>query len=342
MLTWLAVMLATLRAACRSQRELALENLALRQQLAALKFRHPRPRLTDADRLFWVLLARFWTGWQNALHIVEPETVLRWHRQGFRYYWRWKSCRRGRPRIDADLRALIRRMSEANPLWGAPRIHGELLKLGIEVAEATVSKYLVRRRGPPSQAWRTFLENHTQDLLGMDFLTVPTATFRVLFVLVMLKHDRRRLLHFAVTEHPTALWTARQLSDAAGAGALPGHLLHDCDAIFGAAFSQQVTALGLAQVRTTPHSPWQNPYAERIIGSIRRRVPRSRDRARRRAPEEDSRELCRLLRSIQNAPVVGERRAGRTSESKHRGWRDRRARSRRRTSPSLRPRCHRG
>ena len=207
MLNWLGIVVGTLRSALCTQRELALENLVLRQQLAVLKHRHPRPRLTDTDRLLWVVLSRIWSGWRDSLHVVQPETVVRWHRQGFRYYWRWKSRRRGRPEIDSEVRTLIRRMCLANPLWGAPRIHGELLKLGIDVSEATVSKYMIKHRRPPSQAWRTFLENHAKELIALDFFTVPTATFRVLFV--VLSHDRRRILHFNVTAHPTAAWTGR-------------------------------------------------------------------------------------------------------------------------------------
>jgi putative transposase len=195
MIRWLGILFGTLQSTIRTQRELALENLALRQQLAVWKAREPRPRLTEMDRLFWVFLSRQWTNWRQSLHVVKPETVVRWHRQGFRRYWAWKSRRRlGRPTIGTELRDLIRRMSSANPFWGAPRIHGELLKLGLMVAQATVSKYMLRPPRPPSQAWRTFLKNH--DLIALDFFTVPTATFRVLFVLVVLSHVRRRLVHF--------------------------------------------------------------------------------------------------------------------------------------------------
>ena len=176
MLKWLGIIVCTVRSIFRSRRELALENFVLRQQLAAPKHRHPRPRLTDTDRLFWIWLSRIWSGWRSSVHIVEPDTVVRWHRQGFRYYWRWKSRQRGRPKIDPETRDLIRHMCQANSLWGAPRIHGELLKLGIEVSEATVSKYRIKRRGPPSQTWRTFLENHAKELIALDFFTVPTAT----------------------------------------------------------------------------------------------------------------------------------------------------------------------
>jgi putative transposase len=217
MVRWLRILVGTLRSIVRTRRELALENLALRQQLAVWKARQPRPRLTAIDRLFWILLSKLWKSWRSSLQVVRPATVVRWHRQGFRRYWAWKSRRlSGRPAMGTEIRDLIRRMSRANPLWGAPRIHGELLKLGLTVSQATVSKYMVRPRRPPSQAWRAFLKNHAKDLIALDFFTVPTATFRVLFVLVVLSHDRRRLMHFNVTEHPTAEWTARQLLEACG------------------------------------------------------------------------------------------------------------------------------
>jgi len=270
MFKWLGIILGTVGAAIRCRHDLATENLALRQQLAVMKYQRPRPRLTDTDRFFWVLLSRIWSDWHAALHIVKPETVVRWHRQGFRYYWRWKSRHRGRPKADPDIRELIQRMCRANPLWGAPRVHGELLKLGIEVSETTVSKYMIKHRGPPSQNWRTFLQNHAKELIALDFFTVPTATFRVLFVLVILSHDRRRILHFNVTEHPTAAWTARQLLEACGTDDAPRFLVRDRDAIYGETFRRQVIALKIQEVPTAPRSPWQNAYAERVIGSIRR------------------------------------------------------------------------
>jgi len=271
MLRWLGILTGTLRSAVRTRRELALENLALRQQLAVWKSREPRPRLTEMDRIFWVLLSRLWTGWRQSLQLVRPATVVGWHRQGFRRYWAWKSRRRsGRPVISTELRDLIRRMSYANPLWGAPRIHGELLKLGVTVSQATVSKYMVRPRRPPSQAWRTFLKNRAQDLIALDFFTVPTATFRVLFVLVMLTHSRRRLVHFNVTEHPTAEWTARQLLEACAQEEAPRYLIRDRDQVYGERFSRQAKTLDIGEVVIAPRSPWQNAYAERVIGSIRR------------------------------------------------------------------------
>ena len=270
MLKWLRIIVGTLRSSVRSHRDLMLENLALRQQLATLKFRYPRPQLTDSDRLFWVVLSRLLPGWTRILHIVQPTTVIRWHRQGFRYYRRWKSRRRGRPRIGGETRQLIRRMCLANPLWGAPRIHGELLKLGIEVSEATVSKYMIRHRGPPSQSWRTFLQNHSKELISLDFFTVPTASFKVLFVLVILSNDRRRILHLNVTDHPTAAWTALQLFAACGVDDKPKYLVRDWDAIYGEDFRRKAEALGIKEIPTAYRSPWQNPYAERVIGSIRR------------------------------------------------------------------------
>ena len=270
MLKWLGIIGRTLWSSLGTHQALAIENLALRQQLAVLKHRQGRPRLTDTDRLFWVVLSQVWSRWRESLHIVQPDTVVRWHRQGFRHYWRWKSRRRGRPRIVPDTRDLIRRMCWANPLWGAPRIHGELLKLGIDVSEATVSKYMIRHGGPPSQRWRTFLENHAKEISAVDFFIVPTATFRILFVLIILSHERRRILHFNATEHPTAAWTARQLLEACGLGEVPRYLLRDRDAIYGEAFGRQAAVLGIKEVTTAPRSPWQNPYAERVIGSIRR------------------------------------------------------------------------
>ncbi len=270
MFKWLAIIAGTLRSTLRRQRDLAVENLVLRQQLAILKQRNPRPRLTDTDRLFWVLFSRAWSGWREALHIVKPETVVRWHRQGFRYYWRWISRHRGWPKVDPGIRGLSRRMCRANPLWGAPRIHGELLKLGIEVSETTVSKYMIRHRVPPCQTWRTFLQNHAEELIALDFFTVPTATFRVLFVLVILSHDRRRILHFNITEHPTAAWTAQQLLEACRTNDAPLFLVRDRDSIYGENFRRQVASLKIQEILTAPRSPWQNPYVERVIGSIRR------------------------------------------------------------------------
>ena len=231
-----------------------------------------RPRLRPGDRLFWAWLSRLWPGWRHALVIVKPDTVLRWHRRGFRLYWRWKSRSRGpgRPRIPRAVQALIRQMCHANPTWGAPRIHGELLKLGIQIAEATVGKYMVRRRPPPSQTWRTFLTNHVRQLVAVDFFVVPTLTFRVLFVFVVLAHDRRQILHVNVTGHPTAAWTAQQLRNAFPWDTAPRFLLRDRDGIYGEECRACLDAMEIDEVLTAARSPWQNPYVERLIGSMRR------------------------------------------------------------------------
>ena len=253
-------------------RHLALENLALRQQLAVYKRTTPRPKLHTTDRLFWVGLARLWTGWRQAVIIVSPDTVLRWQRRRFREYWARLSRRPsgGRPRLSAEIAALVWKMATANPLWGAPRIHGELLKLGINIGERTVSRLMPKNQPRPPQTWRTFLANHLRDLVSIDFFTVPTARLRVLFVLVVLAHHRQRVVHFDVTEHPTAQWTAQQIVDAFPDDSAPSYLLRDRDAVYGHVFRQRLKGMGVGEVLTAPHSPWQNPFAERLIGSIRR------------------------------------------------------------------------
>ena len=256
----------------RTQRSLVLENLALRHQLVILQRTAPRPRLRTADRLFWVLLSRLWAGWTDALSVVQPATVIRWQRTAFKLLWAWRSRRNGPgcPAVAPEVRALIRHMSRANPLWGAPRIHGELQKLGIEISQATVSKYVVRLGKPPSQTWRTFLDNHIRSLVSVDFFTVPTVTFKVLFVFVVLAHERRRVVHINVTDAPTAQWTAQQLMEAFPWETAPRYLLRDRDAVYGVAFSSRVQTMGIHEVKTAPRSPWQNPYVERLIGTLRR------------------------------------------------------------------------
>ena len=273
MLPVLRSLLICLRDSVRTRVALQAEVLALRHQLLVLQRRNQkqRLRLSVADRLFWVSLSRVWADWRSALRIVKPETVIAWHRKAFRLYWSWKSRRRyGRPPVSIDVRELIRRMSAANPRWGAPRIHGELGKLGIKVSETTVAKYMVRHRHPPSQTWRTFLTNHVKEIVSADFFVVPTATFRLLFVFVILSHDRRRPVHFAVTSHPTAEWTAQQLLQAFPWDTAPRFLLRDRDGNYGKIFRESATGLGIEEVLCAPRSPWQNAYAERLIGSIRR------------------------------------------------------------------------
>ncbi len=265
--------LICLRDCFRNRAVLQAEIIALRHQLLVLhrSQRDHRLRLKLFDRLVWVWLARLWADWRSALLIVKPETVIAWHRKGFQLYWTWR-CRhrKGRPTVGKEVRDLIRQMSVANPRWGAPRIHGELLKLGIEVSQATVAKYMVRHRKPPFQTWRTFLNNHMKTLVSADFFVVSTISFRLLFVFVILDHDRRRPFHFAVTEHPTAEWTAHQLLEAFPWDSAPCYLLRDRDGIYGEKFRDAATSLGIWEVLTAPQSPWQNAYVERLIGSIRR------------------------------------------------------------------------
>lgn len=257
----------------RSRASLQLEILALRQQLAMVADRD-RKRLSfhKSERIFWVWLYHLWPACLQTLMIFKPDTLVRWHRKGFRLYWTWKSRRRqcGRPAIDPDVRELIRMMSLNNIGWGAPRIHGELRMLGIQVSESTVAKYIIRHRKPPSQTWRTFLDNHLSDLVSVDFFTVPTATFQILYVFVILRHDRREIVHFNVTKHPTAQWTAQQIIEAFPFETAPRYLLRDRDCIYGARFRIRVKSLGIEEVLTAPRSPWQSPYVERLIGSIRR------------------------------------------------------------------------
>ena len=273
MLIALTTLLATVSSTFRSRAALELENLALRHQIGVLqRSARKRPKLTSRDRLLWICLSRLWSDWRSALAIVQPETVIAWHRASFRLFWTWKvrHGQPGRPVISHEVRDLIRRMCRENPSWGAPRIHGELLKLGIDIGESSVRKCMVRGRKPPSQTWRTFLENHAQQLVSIDFFTVSTLRFQVLYVFLVLAHDRRRILHFNVTAHPTAEWTGQQLREAFPFEQLPRYLLRDRDAIFGDDFREQVRDLGIREVLSAPRSPWQRAYVERVIGSIRR------------------------------------------------------------------------
>jgi transposase InsO family protein len=256
----------------RGRAVLQLELLALRHQLATIERASPRPSLRLADRLLWVILSRILPNWREVLVIVKPETVVGWHRKGFRLYWTWKSRRRrdGRPTVPREVRDLIRRMSRENPLWGAPRIHGELLKLGIEVSQATVSKYIKNLPRPPSQTWLTFLRNHIHCSASMDFFVLPTATFRLLFVLIVLHHERRRIVHIGVTAHPTATWIKQQMTEAFPWDTAPRYMIRDRDGVYGLEVRARIKAMGIDEVLTAPRSPWQNPYVERVIGSIRR------------------------------------------------------------------------
>jgi putative transposase len=261
-----------LRALLATKVCMVFENLALRQQLAVQAQSVKRPKLRVRDRFFWVCLSQLWPNWRDALIIVQPETVIKWHRMGFRLCWRWKSNadKVGRPCIEQEIRSLIPRMSRENPIWGAPRILSELRLLGYDVVESTVAKYMVRQQKPPSQTWRTFLDNHASEIAACDFFTIPTATFRILYCFVILSHDRRKVLHFNVTGNPTAAWAAQQIVDAFPYDSTPKYLLRDNDSIFGKELQQRVKSLGIEEVKTAYRSPWQNPFVERLIGSIRR------------------------------------------------------------------------
>src|ERR1700681_1551762 len=264
--------LAVLASPFKSKLRLVAENAVLRHQLIVLRRRlRGRVRLTNNDRWFFIQLYRWFPSILKVLTIIRPETLVRWHRAGFRCYWRWKSRPLGgRPQIDTELRVLIRRMSVANPLWGAPRIHGELLKLGFEVAQSSVAKYMVKRRGPPSQGWRTFLRNHAPDIAAMDLFVVPTIGFDLLYALVIVRLDRRDLISINVTANPTAEWVARQITEAFPWDEAPHYLIRDRDRIYGAVVTRRLRAMGIRDKPTAPASPWQNGFAERLIGSIRR------------------------------------------------------------------------
>src|ERR1019366_2757335 len=272
MIGLLCFVLAVWASPFKSKIRLAAENAALRHQLIVLRRKlRGRVQLVNSDRWFLVQLYRWFPSILKVLTIIRPETLVRWHRAGFRSYWRWKSrSLGGRPRIEADLRALIRRMSIENPLWGAPRIHGELLKLGFKIAQSSVAKYMVKRRGPPSLEWRTFLCNHAPDIAAMDLFVVPTIGFSLLYAFVIVRLDRRNLVWINVTTNPTAEWVARQMTEAFPWDDAPKYLIRDRDRIYGAVVTRRLRAMGIRDKPTAPASPWQNGFAERLIGSIRR------------------------------------------------------------------------
>jgi transposase InsO family protein len=271
MFAFLTKLLLVARSRLKSRARLEAENLVLRQQVIVLSRKSPsRVRLRNIDRLIFVWLYRFFPAILNAI-VVKPETVIRWHQRGFRACWRWKSRRRGgRPKIDREIRDLIRRMNKENPPWGAPRIHGELLMLGIEVAESTVARYMTRRQGPPSQSWKTFLRNHAAGITSLDLFVVRTISFKLLYGPVILRHARRRLVSIRVTNNPTAEWIAGQVTDAFPWEEAPRHLIRDRDGVFGPVYTRRIRAMGIRDHPTAPRSPWQNGHVERLIGSIRR------------------------------------------------------------------------
>jgi putative transposase len=260
-----------------SRRCLMIENLALRQQLTVFKRQHSRPQLAAADKLFWVVLCRCWTSWKAALIVVSPDSVVRWHRAGFRLYWRFISRVRqpvGRRPVTQEIRELIFKMVADNPTWRAPRIHGELVMLGFRVSERSVSRWMLRapRDPEPARRWMTFLRNHREAIAAMDFFSVPTVTFSVLYVLFVMSHDRRRILHINVSRHPTSDWIAQQLREAFPYQLAPKFLILDHDGKYGTDVPETIRALGITPVRTTVRCPWQNGVAERWVGSCRREL----------------------------------------------------------------------
>jgi len=272
MVALICFVLAILALPFKSKSRLEAENAALRHQLIVLRRKvRGRAQLTNSDRWSFVQVYRWFPSILQVLTIIRPETLVRWHRAGFRRYWRWKSQRRGgRPQIDAELRGLIRQMSMENLLWGAPRIHGELLKLGFELAQSSVAKYMVKRCGPPSQGWRTFLQNHAPDIAAMDFFVVPSLGFKLLYGFVIIRLDRRDLVWINVTTNPTAEWVARQITEAFPWDEAPRYVIRDRDQIYGAVVTRRLRAMGIRDKPIAPASPWQNGFAERLIGSIRR------------------------------------------------------------------------
>jgi transposase InsO family protein len=272
MVALICFVLAVLASPFKSNSRLEVENAVLRHQLIILQRKvRGRARLTNNDRWFFVQMYRWFPSIMKVVTIIEPETLVRWHRAGFRRYWRWKSrSRGGRPQIDLELRMLIRQMSMENLLWGAPRIHGELLKLGFSVAQSTVATYMIERRGPPSQGWRTFLRNHAPDMAAMDLFVVPTIGFKLLYGFVIVRLHRRDLVWINVTTSPTAEWVARQITEAFPWDEAPRYMIRDRDRIYGTVVTRRLRAMGIRDKPIAPSSPWQNGFAERLIGSIRR------------------------------------------------------------------------
>lgn len=266
------LILETLKLLFRSRQEIILENLALWQQLIVQQRSIKRPELKNADRIFWVWLSRIWNNWKSALVIVKPETVVRWHRNGFKLYWRWKSRKVGRPNIDWELIKLIRKLQQENPTWSAQRIQGELAKLGYDVCDNTVAKYMKKSEADPDQQqrWRTFLKNHAKHIIGIDFMVVRTIFFKAIYVFVAISHDRRKILHFGVSSKPHSKWAIQQLRETFAFDETTKYVIRDNDKIFSEEFKQTIKRFGLKDTPTAPGSPWQNPICERVNGTLRR------------------------------------------------------------------------
>lgn len=269
---WVEIISKWLVGILQQRNSLMMENLALRHQLMVLQRNRPKPRFTESDRIFWVAYSILVKGWQGFLEIASPRTVVDWNKRRFKMYWANKSRNRGpgRPRVSQEIQELIRTMSQANPTWGTPRIIGELKKIDISVSKATVDRYRIKRKGNPSPTWKSFLTNEAKTMASIDFFTVPTATFRVLYVFVALIHERHRVVHFNVTENPSGTWTTQQIIDAFPWEDVPKFIIRDNDRIYSKMFTKRLKGMGIKEVKTAFQSPWQNPYCERVNGSIRR------------------------------------------------------------------------
>ncbi len=261
-----------LRLIFRSKQDITLENLALRQQLAVQQRSIKRPKIKNSDRIFWIWLSRFWNDWRSSLIIVKPPTVIAWHKKGFKRYWKWKSRRVGRPATDWEMIKLIHNLQKENPMWSAQRIQGELKKLGYEVCDNTVAKYMIKSKGDNSkrQRWLTFLRNHAKHIVGIDFLVARTIFFKSIHVFIAISHDRRKILHFAVTANPHSQWAIQQLRETFAFDETTKYVIRDNDKIFSEDFKLHIRNFGLEDMPTAPRSPWQNPICERVIGTLRR------------------------------------------------------------------------
>jgi putative transposase len=303
--TLLLSLIRFLRLLLSGHQTVALENVALRVQLAAFRRKRRRPVLTSFDRLFWIALRRMWSGWRGPLLYVQADTVVRWQRERLRRFWarlsKPRRRSRGRPATASEIRRLIEGMVSANPLWRAPRIHGELKMLGIAISERTVSRILRNLRRPPTQTWKTFLHNHLDQTVSMDFFTIPTVTMKVLFVFIVLEHHRRQVLHFNVTDHPTAAWTAQQIVEAFANREPSRYVIRDRDSIYGNDVRRRIASLAMEELLIAPQSPWQNPYAERPNRLYSPRVPEPLCDPEREASKEDAGVVFPLLPRVENS-----------------------------------------
>jgi hypothetical protein len=253
--------------------QLVLEVIVLAKQLEIYQRTDPKLNIKRTDRIFFSLMKDLLSNWKERLFIVKPDTVIKWHRSAFKFYWRLKSKRKGgRPKVSREVIALIKQMANENPDWGAPRIHGELMKLGFNICESTVQRYMPKKRNRNnSQSWKAFLQNHSKEIISIDFLTVPTVNFKLLYVLVVIEHHRRRLVYFNITKNPTAQWSLQQIRNLLmDYDTPPKYLIRDRDMKYGKLLGGRKNKFGIDEIMTAYRCPWQNGYVERVIGSIKR------------------------------------------------------------------------